>query len=114
MENIEQLVEQRQRLIAQKADLENEIARVSQLIVDDLGEFQGSQEIAGYNVAVTTKMTFKAAIAEQMLAKKRMNKQVRESLYERKLDSKKVKAMFPDIYADASVKGATFVTVRSA
>lgn len=114
MENIEQLVEQRQRLVAQKAELEAEIARVSEQIVDDLGEFQGSQEIAGYRVTVTTKSTFKAAVAEQMLAKKRMNKQVRESLYEKKLDAKKVKAMFPDLYADASAKGATYVTVREA
>lgn len=112
MENIENIVTQRQRLIAQRAEIDNEIKLLSSQIVDTLGVFEGSQEIAGYSVSVGTKRTFKPAIAEQMLAKKRMNKAVRESLYKQELDAKKVKALFPDIYAEAQVEGATFPTVR--
>ena len=112
MERIEQIVERRQDLVRQKQEIENEITALSADIVETLGVFQGSQEIAGWSVSVTSKRTFNPKIAEQILTKKRVKK---SDLYkEPSLDPKKVKTMYPAIYDDACIEGATFATVREA
>lgn len=116
MEFIEGLVMRRQALKDQIAELSDEIKTIDNDIIVECGNesFKGSREVAGYLVSVTTKRTFKPAIAEKLLAEAKVPAALKKSLYVQTLDSKKVKALLPDLYEDAQVEGAEYVTVREA
>ena len=108
----ETLIKQRQALQQEIAELTAQLNTLNSQIIQELGTgFNG--DIAGYHVNVSTRSTFKPAIATQIMDRRKITKKDRAALYkEPALDPTKVKVMYPDVYKESCVVSDPFVVVK--
>lgn len=110
--NMQALVERRQELKAQVAELQDAIKDIDYQIQAELGGELGSLQVGQYAVSVAVKRTFQASRVEDYLPAS-LTKKEREALKKpAQYDSAKVKAMYPEVYEASCSVSAPFVTVK--
>lgn len=112
---LEQLVKQVQHLKDERDAIEVEIKAVNEKIAAAIkSEGLSKMNVGHWSVNVAYTKRYKADIAKQLMAKKKMTDKERETLYkERDYDPAKLKVMFPKEWEQARVEDQNpTVTVR--
>lgn len=111
MNNIEQVIKQRQYLLGQIDELNIQVKELTRQLTEAIGVGQ-SISAGGYRVSVATRRTFKSDIAQQLLDKKRVSKKEQANLCRpTTLDGAKVKVMYPEIWEQSVVESDPYLRV---